>query len=303
MPTTDMFLRTETPVFRCRTLLKIEYWPSQINIMRSTRIKKARCFVVEVKRCGLLKLEHMGMNFPGRQRMLSSTALPTQPISNACFSLMSLLIACALIAGCSGLQNRQESFEPQTITFDPDKIGKLPPDFSTALTGGGGPISWVVREDSTAPNNKKALVQESSDDTSYRFPMCIYDKFVARDVAVEVNFKAISGKVDQAGGIVLRYTPENYYIARANVLEDNVDLFKTVRGKRSKIEEVTVKVAPGRWHMLRFEAKGRHLTIMFDDKVVIETDDKTFSNPGKVGLWTKADSVSAFTNFKIERVP
>ncbi len=209
----------------------------------------------------------------------------------------------ALASGCAGLVDREETFEPQTISFDSSEAGKLPPGFSTDLTGGGGPISWVVREDSTAPNSKRVLVQESSDDTSYRFPLCIYEKTVARDVAVEVDYKAISGKVDQAGGIVLRYRPENYYIARANALENNLDLFKTVRGKRSKIEEAPLKVTPGQWHTLRFEAKGPHLKVAFDGKVVIERDDMTFSNPGKIGLWTKADSVSAFSNLKIERVP
>jgi hypothetical protein len=201
------------------------------------------------------------------------------------------------------LAGRQEGFKPLTIGLDSNEAGQLPPDFSTALTGGGGPISWVVRNDVTAPDGKAVLVQESSDDTSYRFPLCIYDKIVARDVAVEVKYKAISGKVDEAGGIVLRYSPENYYIARANALEDNIDLFKTVRGKRSKIEEEQVKVTAGEWHTLRFEAKGSQLKVAFDGKVVIETNDTTFSRPGKIGLWTKADSVSEFTGLKIERVP
>jgi hypothetical protein len=186
------------------------------------------------------------------------------------------------------------------MTFASNEAGKLPPDFSTELTGGGGPISWVLREDPTAPGGGKTLVQESADDTSYRFPLCIYDPVVARDVAVEVSYKAIAGKVDQAGGIVLRYNPENYYIARANALEDNIDLFMTVRGKRVKIEEVPVKVTPHEWHTLRFEAKGPHLKVAFDGKTVIEKDDSTFPSAGKVGLWTKADSVSAFTNLKIE---
>jgi hypothetical protein len=112
-----------------------------------------------------------------------------------------------------------------------------------------------------------------------------------------------SGKVDEAGGIVLRYTPENYYIARANVLEDNVNLFNTVRGKRSKIDEVPVKVVGGQWHTLRFEAKGRRLKVIFDGKTVIDKNDGTFANSGKVGLWTKADSVSAFSELKIEPAP
>jgi hypothetical protein len=186
-----------------------------------------------------------------------------------------------------------------TIDFASTEVGKLPPDFATDLTGGGGPISWVVREDVTAPS-KKALVQESADDTSYRFPLCIYQKTVARDVAVEVKYKAISGKVDQAGGIVLRYNRENYYIARANALEDNIVLFKTEKGKRTKVEEVTVKITGGEWHTLRFEAKGPHLKVAFDGKTVIEKEDTTFTEPGKVGLWTKADSVSAFADLKIE---
>jgi hypothetical protein len=209
----------------------------------------------------------------------------------------------ALAAGCSGLTDPRKNFEPRTINFDSSEVGRLPPDFSTALTGGGGPVSWVVREDSNTPGGKKVLVQESFDNTSYRFPLCIYEKTIARDVAVEVSYKAISGKVDQAGGIVLRYSPENYYIARANALENNIDLFKTVGGKRSKIQEVPVKVTAGEWHTLRFEAKGPRLNVAFDGKVLIQRDDRTFSNRGKIGLWTKADSVSAFTDLKIEPVP
>lgn len=214
-------------------------------------------------------------------------------------AVMFAIIALA-VPGC--VTRNQAPVAYQTISFDSTEVGQLPAGFSTALTGGGVPVSWVVREDPTAPGNHRVLVQESSDDTSYRFPLCVYDNVVAKDVAVEMKWKALSGKVDEAGGIVLRYSPENYYIARANVLEDNVDLFKTVKGKRSKIEEVTVKVTKGDWHTLRFEARGKHLKVIFDGKTVIETKDSTFSRPGKIGLWTKADSVSAFTALKIEPV-
>jgi len=199
-----------------------------------------------------------------------------------------------ILCGCA------EQVQPQAIGFDSIDVGRTPAGFSTALTGGGGPVVWNVREDATAPAPHKVLVQESQDDTSYRFPLCIYDKVSASDVAVEVQYKAISGKTDQAGGIVLRYSPENYYIARANALEDNIDLFKTVNGNRIKIEEVEAKVAPNQWHTLRFEAKGPHLTVVFDGKTAIETDDSTLSGPGKIGLWTKADSVSTFAGLKIE---
>ncbi len=215
-----------------------------------------------------------------------------------------LLVCLALpVAGCTDAGQRGDNFAPVAINFGSSEVGKPPADFTTDLTGGGGPVSWIVRDDPKAPGGGKVLVQESADDTSYRFPLCIYDKVVAGDVAAEVKWKAISGSVDQAGGLVLRYTPENYYIARANSLEDNIDLFKTVQGKRLKIVETPVKVTPGEWHTLRFEAKGPRLKVAFDGKTVVETDDPTFSEPGKVGLWTKADSVSAFTDLKIEPAP
>lgn len=216
------------------------------------------------------------------------------------FWLCSLSIAFALCSGCKEVSARQQLRAPRSIQFEAADIGKTPRGFTTALTGGGIAISWLVRQIPGAPGGRPVLVQESSDDTSYRFPMCIYDKIVARDVAAEVKWKALSGKVDEAGGIVLRYRPENYYIARANVLEQNVDLFETVNGKRSLVEEVPANVSAGAWHTLRFEAKGPVLTITFDGKMMIEKEDHTFSGPGKVGLWTKADSVSAFADFRIE---
>lgn len=214
-----------------------------------------------------------------------------------------LLLAAALCAGCSGVPHREASPGPQRINFNPADAGQVPRDFTTALTGGGGPVLWAIRDSFQAPDGRPVLVQESADETGYRFPLCVYQKVFARNVAVEVKYKAISGKVDQAGGIVLRYTPDNYYIARANALEDNVILFKTVNGRRSKLVEAPVKVTPAAWHTLRFEAKGPHLTVAFDGKVVIEKDDTTFTNAGKIGLWTKADSVSAFTDLTIEPLP
>jgi len=210
-----------------------------------------------------------------------------------------LVLPVVLAAGCSAPSKLQD-VRAQVVSFDACEVGQLPPGFTTALTGGGGPISWVVREDAGAPGGKKVLVQESADDTSYRFPLCIYDKTIARDVSVEVKYKAIAGKVDQAGGVVLRYSPENFYVARANALEDNIDLFKTVNGKRLKVAEAPVKVTGGEWHTLRFDAEGPHLVVAFDGKVVIRTDDTTFAGPGKVGLWTKADSVSAFSGLSIK---
>lgn len=187
---------------------------------------------------------------------------------------------------------------PMRTTFDfaDDRVGRVPAGFTQALTGGGGPVAWAVRDGADG----RTLVQESVDDTSYRFPLCIYDRLRARDVAAEVRFKTLAGTVDQAAGLVVRYRPENYYIARANALENNVNLFKTVDGKREKIAEVDVAVAANQWHTLRFEARGPHLSVALDGKTVVTADDATFADAGKVGLWTKADSVTAFADLTID---
>src|SRR5216117_2941770 len=104
-----------------------------------------------------------------------------------------------------------------TLDFEKSEKGALPTDFSTALTGGGGPVAWAIAEDSSSPSGPRVLAQTSADSTDYRFPLCIYSPLSARDVEVSVRFKAVAGKVDQAAGLVVRLRDQgNYYVARAN---------------------------------------------------------------------------------------
>ncbi|MBI3249290.1 MAG: DUF1080 domain-containing protein [Deltaproteobacteria bacterium] len=187
------------------------------------------------------------------------------------------------------------------LDFDTAEVGKLPADFSTALTGDGGPSMWGVKEDASAPSGGKVLAQTSTDTTDYRFPLCIYEKITAKDVEVAVRFKAVSGKVDQAAGLMVRFQDkDNYYITRANALEDNVRLYKVVGGSRKQFAGSKAKVSPGAWHTLKLEVKGKHFAVFFDDARLFEADDDTFAQPGKAGLWTKADSVTYFNNLTIE---
>jgi hypothetical protein len=194
------------------------------------------------------------------------------------------------------------SLAAQTVLdFDTAEVGKPPPDFSTALTGGGGPVTWVVKEEPSAPSDGKVLAQTSADTTDYRFPLCVYDPFTAKDVEVSVKFKAVAGKVDQAAGLVVRFRDkDNYYITRANALEDNVRLYKVVGGSRKQFAGAKAKVSSGEWHTLKLAVKGNHFRISFDDKLLFEADDDTFKEAGKVGLWTKADSVTYFDDLTIE---
>jgi len=190
---------------------------------------------------------------------------------------------------------------PFVLNFDTIAVGTLPVDFSTALTGGGGPVTWVVKEDSSAPSGGNVLAQTSTDSTDYRFPLCVYEKITDKDVTVTVRFKPVSGKVDQAAGIIVRFQDkDNYYITRANALEDNVNLYKVVRGHRKQFAGTRAKVSSGTWHTLKLAVKGRHFEVFFDGKLLFTADDDTFKDSGKVGLWTKADSVTYFDDLTIE---
>jgi hypothetical protein len=187
-----------------------------------------------------------------------------------------------------------------TVNFDEGSPGKAAEGFSMALTGGGGPGEWVVKDDPSAPSGGQVLAQLSEDGTDDRFPLCVYDGFAAKDVSASVRFKPVAGEVDQAAGLVVRYKDkDNYYIARANALENNVRLYRVVEGKRKQFASANATVKSGEWHALQFEVKGRHLKVSFDGKLLFEADDETFKDVGKVGLWTKADSVTYFDDLVI----
>ncbi len=180
-----------------------------------------------------------------------------------------------------------------TINFDDAKAGEAPPGWTATKTG-KGESKWTIEKDDTAPSKPNVLKQ--SGEATY--PVCIKDDTSLKDGFVEVKFKPISGKEDQAGGVVWRAKDsDNYYIARANALEDNVTIYHTVKGKRTEKKRTNMKVASGEWHTLRVDFQDNHFTVTFDGKKAIEWDDETFKDAGKVGVWTKADSVTLFDDF------
>jgi hypothetical protein len=190
------------------------------------------------------------------------------------------------------------SGETAKLDFEKDEIGKAPKGFSFALTGQGKPGVWIVRQDDRAHGN--VLVQTDADTTDYRFPVAVYDNFSAKDVELSVQFKALSGKGDQGAGIVWRYRDHNnYYITRCNALEDNCTIYHVINGRRVAFLNQNVKVASNVWHTLAVEAAGDHVVVTYDGKKVLDAKDSTFKDAGKVGLWTKADSVMAFDDFSI----
>jgi len=184
------------------------------------------------------------------------------------------------------------------VSFDADATGNTPAGWTVAKTGSGSP-KWTVEEDSTAPSKSK-VVKQSGRAT---FPLLLKDRTSMRNGLVEIQFKAISGSEDRAAGVVWRVKDaNNYYVARANALEDNVVLYKTVNGVRRPLDIVGRKggygvkaaVPSNQWLRLRVEFKGSRFTVIYNGKQLFEVEDPTFKDAGQVGLWTKADSVTLF---------
>ena len=180
-----------------------------------------------------------------------------------------------------------------TVNFDDLKTGAPPPGWTATQTG-KGEAKWAVAADATAPSKPNVLKQ--SGEATY--PVCIKENTSIQDGFVEVKFKPLSGKEDQAGGVIWRCKDaDNYYISRANALEDNVTIYHTIKGKRTEKRRTEMKVVSNQWHTLRVDFKGNHFTVTLDGKKAIEWQDDTFKEAGKVGVWTKADSVTLFDDF------
>ena len=185
------------------------------------------------------------------------------------------------------------SAQGEIIGFDADQPGTLPAGWVAGVTGKGA-YRWTVEADSSAPSAPHVLRQAGVGD----FPWCVKKDVALADGFVEVKFKPQSGRDDQAGGVVWRWKDgDNYYVARANALENNVSLYYTERGRRITIKYVNAPVAPNAWHLLRTEFRGTRIRVLLDGKPYIDQDDSHIGGTGAVGVWTKADSVTAFDDF------
>jgi len=206
----------------------------------------------------------------------------------------------ALIIGALCVCATVVSAQTIKVDFEKDETGKPPTGFSFAVTGRAKPGVWIITTDDQGHGN--VLVQTDPDPTDYRFPLAVYNDVSAADVALSVQFKAISGKGDQGAGLVWRYRDQdNYYITRCNALEDNCTIYHVINGRRVAFQNHNVKVASNVWHTLAVEATADHFVVTYDGNKVLDARDGTFKEPGKVGVWTKADSVMAFDNLSITR--
>ena len=184
------------------------------------------------------------------------------------------------------------------MSFEGTQTGVAPEGWTATLTGSGDP-KWTIESDETAPSKSNVLKQSGR----ATFPLILKNDTNIRDGFIEVKFKAVAGSQDRAAGVVWRAKDaNNYYVTRANALEDNVVLYKTVSGVRSPLDIVgrrggygiETSVPAHVWHSLRVDFKGSRFSVSFNGKQVFEVEDATFSDAGKIGLWTKADSVTLF---------
>ena len=222
--------------------------------------------------------------------------------SRGSFIVVAAVLAVALAVGSEGAVRQ--------VTFDEQKAGEPPAGFTCGLTGQGRPGTWKIVGDATAPTGPSALGQMDEDATSYRFPVCVLDGVSATDVDLSVRFKPVRGAKDQAAGLVWRYRDQdNYYVVRANALESNVVLYKVEGGKRADLKPKgaglstygrKANVAAGAWGLLRVIARGNRFEVYLGSDKLLDVEDSTFSGIGKVGLWTKADSVTYFDDLRVE---
>ena len=184
--------------------------------------------------------------------------------------------------------------EIRTIRFESDAVGATPRGWTSTCTGAGEP-RWTVEQLSTSK-----VVKQSGEG---KFPLLLLAGTALRDGFVQAKFKAVAGSHDRAAGLVWRARDaNNYYVVRANALENNVVLYKTVTGVRSPIDivgrkggyGVNVRVPSDEWLDLRVQFSGSRFEVTYAGRSIFEVEDSTFGDAGMIGLWTKADSVTLF---------
>ncbi len=183
-----------------------------------------------------------------------------------------------------------------SFNFENYSTDEIPQNWLVALTGKGKMCDWKVISD----DGNNVLAQLSGEKPDYRFNLIVNDEINYKDIEISLRFKAITGNRDQGGGPVWRYIDENnYYVARANPLENNFRVYKVVDGDRKELKSARIKMTSGQWYNLKISMQGSKIKCYFNDNLQLETTDKTFPDAGKIGLWTKSDAVTYFDDMQI----
>jgi len=226
-----------------------------------------------------------------------------------------IFFSLVVFASCNQAQTNEKPITVNTtdlveksdtiFNFENYETGKLPQDWSQAFTGKGSETEWKILDD----NGNKVLAQLSKNNPNYHFNVVVFNEISAKNIELTVKIKGVAGKMDQGGGFVWRYTDkDNYYVVRANPLEDNVVLYKVKNGKRTDLPVygkgrtygVDVEKLGNDWNTLRLLVVDDVFIVYLNNKEIFKVKDQTFTNEGKIGLWTKADAVSYFDEFNVK---
>lgn len=221
------------------------------------------------------------------------------------------LLAFLLLAATSCGESKQNQRENKTavpdqveiqtdtnlvFTFNKDKAGKMPAGWSNYFTGKGNLGKWEIRQD----DDNQVLAQVSQEYFGYHFDVIVWDESNYQDLEITVKFKGVKGEEDQGGGPVWRYQDsDNYYIARANPLENNFRVYKVVDGNRKQLASADIDIPTGEWHTIKIRMVVNHIEGFYDGKKYFDVTDDMFKDRGKAGLWTKADAFTYFDDLEI----
>ncbi len=215
------------------------------------------------------------------QAQQSETLKPVKASFRISYNLLSAIILATFCAASNA----------RVVTLASPEAAAGTPPCRPALTGEGGPVAWHV----LLVHNRAGLAEMSRIAVGNRFSLCIVDTVKASDVELGVSFTPIAGKIDQAAGLAFRVKDaNNYYVARANALENNVNLYHVVGGVRRQIAGVDIPVLTGKTQQLGVRTEGDTINVSFNGRSLINVNDRTIQGSGAVGLWTKADSLTAF---------
>jgi len=221
-----------------------------------------------------------------------------------CLALVLVMVGSALVSaqpGDSGRNQRRGQFRSDVWSFEKDTAGSIPKSWKVAETAGKGtPAQWQVMPDDSAPEGSQTVAITANKNSGRTYNLLIAQETSYLDLGIKVSVKAVTGKEDQGGGPIWRAKDDdNYYIARWNPLEDNFRVYYVKDGRRKQLGTADVKADPKAWHDILIVHRGNRIIAMFDGKKMIELEDSTFGEAGKVGLWTKADAATAFDNLTV----
>ena len=221
---------------------------------------------------------------------------------NPSVTFVSILISLPMVFGAVTAQEKT-AVPAQIWNFDRELPGTLPGEFSIGTLFDGRPAGdWQVLATDRAKSPPNVFAQVMAKGAEHSYKVALIKEVIAFDLNLEVSFLPIQGRADMGGGLIWRATDDrNYYLARANPLEQNIRVYRVEKGFRHLLQNFNQTIDTRQWHTLRVMNRGCQITIFYDHTQVFDLCDKTFRE-GMIGLWTKSDAVTYFDDLQFQHM-